>query len=243
MNAHLSLHFGHVLWFMLTDNHGYLRIRIGDHDEDLPFSLDSQRLIVDGLDAPRFSPNGPNTSEVPQSGLPVAVAIATTFEFWENHWRTRRSSRRVVKVTGWNYWSEYAASQKRIASRPTMRIVRVTYWKGHPTSQPEEVIVQGTLAELAEHVESGKLSTKQMDFTYNYRVEEKTSNNDWKRCDDEIATSLKLPVWHYEVSAAPVAAKPTVAMPKSNKARSSVIKDFGDLQVKVAVNSLEAVAA
>lgn len=139
-----QIRFGTVLWFSPEKNTGY--IRVSGEPRDLWFSLDTQRIITDGVNEPQFVKDAPKTSPMPSTGSQVAVVLRERYDLTVSD--ERRTLRRVVETTGWNFLFAYKDSVRRIANRPVCRVIIHTTVEGvhtHSTVMPD---ARGTAEEL-----------------------------------------------------------------------------------------------
>lgn len=105
---------GIVVCFTEGQNRGWLQV--SGEAKEVEFSLDSQRVVREGPEAPQFGDHAPKRTIVPQVGAHVMVAVKVGFD--QRSTQECRTLRRTVTVTGWNYVFEWQDVQKRIARRP-----------------------------------------------------------------------------------------------------------------------------
>lgn len=147
--ANNSVRFGFVKWFDETKNTG--RIKVDGELEEVQFSLNSQRVIVDGADRPQFGTDAPKESILPQSGSRVALAFKAYYS--PTHKVTEKSEsyglKRVVEAAGWNFAFEWQDAVRRMTNRPVYEVVEFTLYKGEPVSEkPRRVVMTGTATEI-----------------------------------------------------------------------------------------------
>lgn len=140
-----SVRFGFVLWFDETKNTG--RLKVDGELQEVVFSFDSQRVVVEGATVPQFGKEAPKETIIPQSGSQVVVALKVYY----NPTQTAQSFglRRVVEAAGWNFAFEWQDAQKRIAKRPVYEVMEFLLLKGEPLAgEAPRVTVVGTVEEI-----------------------------------------------------------------------------------------------
>ena len=186
-NNKQTIRFGTVLCFDNQKNQG--RIRVSGEPQEIPFSFDSQRVILAGTATPEFGPTAPKSSVKPQSGAHVALIFTATYESEVKP--ERHILRRVVEATAWNYTLAYKAAEREISSRPVYEVVEFRLYNGTPVSvNQREVLNFGTVRQLQAVYPRGAANdpfapeVSRIGFTTRRRFYRKEANGARIQCDD-----------------------------------------------------------
>jgi hypothetical protein len=180
MKATKSVLCGIVVRF--NENHNSGVVRVYGQKWDLQFSMDSQRVLVDGIHEPQFGDKAPKETFIPKSECQIVVRLGERVDF------KRRSQ---LCVDAWNYLFEYQDSRRRIAERPRYRIFQTAYLNGRPIPDAGRYIGKGTLPELKSMWGGNSLPERVMDLAYNYRVE-KLEGGKWTLAESSVKLELGL---------------------------------------------------
>lgn len=192
-----QIRFGVVQWFDVQRNTG--GVKISGEPVEAAFSLDMERVLIEGLFAPEFGPNVPAELLVPNSGLKVVCTCKVDYKLVVSP--GQKTLRRTVEVVAWNHEELYRDIEQSIASRPVYEVVEFVLYNGKPTSQNQRrVINSGTVQALQLQYPRGvapdplATETKAMDFTFRCRFYERMPDGRKVQCPDP----RPLPRWMSE---------------------------------------------